>query len=91
MKPRSIWWAYKGYADVTGTLVEVTPSRDTKIDAVAGFDRKRHAVSIVVGNDGKAVSKIAVSLEDLSKVKKYDLYDLGLRNFHTIMKELPND
>lgn len=38
-RPRSAWWAYKYYADITGNIVAVTrPDRDTPMDGVAGYD-----------------------------------------------------
>ena len=38
-KPRSTWWTYKYYADITGKIVKVTrPGRDIPIDGVAGYD-----------------------------------------------------
>ena len=49
-QPRSSWWAYKGYADITGRLVEVLPSAN--IDGVAGWDAKSQIARAILGRDG---------------------------------------
>jgi hypothetical protein len=45
--PRSTWWAYKGYADVTGRLVYIQPS--ATVDGVAGYDGGAKAARMVLG------------------------------------------
>lgn len=47
--PRGVWWATKGYADVTGTLVDVLPG--ATIDGVAGKDAARKESRMVLGRD----------------------------------------
>jgi hypothetical protein len=46
-KRRSVWWAYKGYADITGTLVHVV--RKGAIHGVAGLDNKRKRAGVILG------------------------------------------
>lgn len=45
--PRSTWWAYKGYADVTGRLVSLQPS--ATVDGVAGHDADAKETRTVLG------------------------------------------
>ncbi|MEK6772883.1 MAG: hypothetical protein AABY64_02985 [Bdellovibrionota bacterium] len=52
--PRSQWWAYKFYADITGTLVDVT--RQGRTDAVAGLNSGARVARILVGGDYKSVT-----------------------------------
>lgn len=54
-EPRSVWWAYKGYADITGTLVDVT-ANDQKFSAVAGYDAARRQAIAIIGQ----VHRVAV-------------------------------
>ena len=49
-QPRSPWWAYKGYADITGRLVEVRPG--ASVDGVAGLDAQARTVRAILGRDG---------------------------------------
>ncbi|MEN8255948.1 MAG: hypothetical protein ABFR33_10830 [Verrucomicrobiota bacterium] len=38
-RPRSVWWAYKAYADIVGNIVAVDRMRlDIPLDGVAGYD-----------------------------------------------------
>jgi len=46
-RPRSVWWAYKCYADVTGTLVDV--QRRGAIHGVAGHDADAKRARTVLG------------------------------------------
>ncbi len=70
LKRRSMWWAYKAYADVAGTLVEVTPDTDNKIDAVAGYDLEKYSANIVIGNDSKMDQQVTVTFTNMDKLKK---------------------
>ena len=53
-QPRSAWWAYKCYADITGRLVDVESGE--KVDGVAGKDAKAKTVKILLGGTGKKES-----------------------------------
>jgi hypothetical protein len=47
-RPRSVWWAYKAYAEITGELVGV--SLGEHIRGVAGVDEEGKAVRVLVGH-----------------------------------------
>ncbi len=64
-QPRSAWWAYKGYADITGRLVEVRPS--TTVAGVAGTDRRHAEARLVLGRMGGAPGAITLRLIHLDK------------------------
>jgi len=49
-KPRSAWWTYKAYADITGRMVTVTPS--ATVDGIAGCDAGAGQVRVLLGRDG---------------------------------------
>jgi len=59
-EPRAIWWAYSAYADLTGTLVKVTPDPVYRFDGVAGYDEERG--KILVGNPGLYQESLGCSL-----------------------------
>jgi hypothetical protein len=70
LQPKGQWWVYKSYADITGTLLEVTASRN--IDGVAGINSEKTA-RIILGNnfyrrgvEGDAIGNIGVSLAGLT-------------------------
>jgi len=63
LSPTGIWWVYKRYADITGTLVGTVPAKDDTIDAVAGVclaDRKARILlgTNATGNVGDVTVKI---------------------------------
>ena len=72
LQPRGQWWVYKSYADITGTLLEVTPSKN--IDGVAGINASEKTARILLGNNsyrigllqGDAIGDIEVSLTGLN-------------------------
>ncbi len=67
-RPRSAWWAYKGYADVTGTLVHV--SRKGAIHAVAGHDPASKQARVVLGLfHGGGAGPHAVRFNNLDKAR----------------------
>lgn len=56
-QPRATWWAYKGYADITGRLLSVQSS--ATVDGVAGYDagaREARAVLGRVADEGPAIA-----------------------------------
>ena len=65
-KPRSTWWAYKAYADVTGRLLKLTPS--VTVDGVAGCDADARQVRVVLGRDGGEAADLSVAFENLKSV-----------------------
>lgn len=63
-EPRSIWWAYRRYAEVTGRIVRVEYSSNA--DAVVAKDSSRRVVSGVVGKYGSG--DVSIALNKLSSV-----------------------
>lgn len=61
--PTSTWWAYKGYADVTATLVRVTPGATTT--GVAGGNFLNKSCRIVLGRTGGSSATINLVLNHL--------------------------
>jgi hypothetical protein len=49
LSPTGAWWAYKRYADITGTLVSTESGANGAVDAVAGVDRETRAARILLG------------------------------------------
>jgi hypothetical protein len=64
-QPRSVWWAYKGYADVSGRLVDVAAS--PTVDAVAGQDLSQLTASVVLGRWG-GTENVAVRFRNIGSV-----------------------
>ncbi|MFC2081446.1 hypothetical protein ACFLR8_04470, partial [Bacteroidota bacterium] len=46
-EPRSLWWMYKSYGELTGQIVEVKPG--TTVDAVVAIDKKPDIIRAVIG------------------------------------------
>jgi len=66
---RSCWWAFKGYADITGKLVHVTAEPIISVDAVAGFDDSQETIKILLGNhDINASSNVLLNLKNLDNI-----------------------
>ena len=59
-KPRSTWWAYKAYADITGRLVSVRPG--ATVDGVAGHDPATGEARIVLGRCADLEEAVSVEL-----------------------------
>jgi hypothetical protein len=49
-QPRSAWWAYRGYANITGRIVRLSPGGT--VDGVAGQDSGLQTASVVLGKEG---------------------------------------
>ena len=58
-QPRSSWWAYRRYADVSGRLLRV--KREPDVDAVAAHDEDSGSVTALVGRtkDRRSLCEIA--------------------------------
>jgi len=63
--PKGLWWAYKRYADITGTLVHTEPSEH--IDLVAGIDDKTETALVLLGNKGSAARASSGTFTDAAK------------------------
>ncbi|RKP54446.1 carbohydrate-binding protein [Cohnella endophytica] len=57
------WWTYKAYADMTGTIVNTSPS--AHIDGVASKDASKASALILLGNKGGQTGDIDVNINRL--------------------------
>ena len=64
LKPRSTWWVYKAYADITGTLVRVIP--DKTMAGIAGVDRDDKTVRILLGRSGWGANDNGVRIKNIN-------------------------
>jgi hypothetical protein len=62
--PRAVWWATKGYADITGTIVSV--NRSLTVDAVAGKDAGAKIVRLLVGRVGVGTIPVTINLTNVT-------------------------
>lgn len=76
-KPRSIWWAQKSYADITGSIVQLAPG--ASIDGVAGIDSGK-VIRMVLGRYKKTTGPVTVSITNLKGYKKAAVVALFIRN-----------
>ncbi|OCT15485.1 hypothetical protein A8709_15530 [Paenibacillus pectinilyticus] len=58
------WWAYKSYADMSGTIVGTTASAN--IDGVASKDATKQSASILLGNRGGETGDMDVNVINLN-------------------------
>lgn len=65
LKPRSTWWVYRRYADVTGTLVRVDSS--ASVCGIAGTDDARKQVSVLLGRDAKGKGDVRLRFTNLDR------------------------
>lgn len=49
-EPRSTWYAFKAYADITGKLLKVIPNEG--IDGIAGYDPEQDILHLLISNTG---------------------------------------
>jgi hypothetical protein len=66
VRPRSIWWAYKGYADITGRLVRLVPSDD--VYGVAGHNSTTGEARVVLGRTKGHSGDVSVGFVGLDRV-----------------------
>ena len=76
---RPIWWVMQGYAEMSGTKVEVEyENHDKAICAIASKDMEKGEATIMTGNDGEAKNAV-VELSEIpfeqSSVYVYELTD----------------
>ena len=72
--PRSIWWAYKYYADVIGSLTKVMVINSRDISAVAGYDSVSAEVNVLIGVHADArgkVDSLRVNLQNIPAVEGF--------------------
>jgi len=63
-RKRSLWWAYRAYADVTGCILAVT--KGTSTDAVAGWDTTDNIMRIVLGRNAATTGNVTVGIRNLA-------------------------
>ena len=81
--PRQVWWANKAYADITGTLVAVTPS--ATVDAVAGRDSGAATVRLAVGRVGVSSIPVTVNITNLNAAP----YIVSGNQVHVVAQRIP--
>jgi len=65
-EPRPVWWVYRPYADLTGTLVRVEPSRT--ICGIAAVDEKKQQVGLLFGREGQAKADVRLRFINVDRV-----------------------
>ncbi len=91
---RSIWWAYRRYADITGTLVDVshvipplTGSEHNWLDAVAGKDSTNEYARTVIGLfKPSSPGTLEVLFDNMSSVS----YLVSGGQVHVKVEHIPN-
>ncbi|MCX8053250.1 MAG: hypothetical protein N3B12_05530, partial [Armatimonadetes bacterium] len=66
-KPRSTWWVYRRYADLTGVLVQTEACSD--IRAIAGRDDAKNQVATLIGCNGQAKLDVRIRFVNLNRMK----------------------
>jgi xylan 1,4-beta-xylosidase len=64
--PRSAYWTYKAYADITGELVTVEPSQ--RFDGVAGRDAG--TLRAIIGNHDRGRHSLSVTVTGVSTIER---------------------
>lgn len=88
-RPRSIWWAYEAYAEITGQLAGVTGGAKTslRIDGVAGYDAEKRAAGVLLGSyETTQTWNLNVELTNLDKAP--DLVQQGA--IYVELQRIPN-
>lgn len=65
VKPRSLWWALKGYADITGRLVRFVPYNN--VYGVVGYDQNTNEARVVLGKISGEKQETVIEFKDLSR------------------------
>lgn len=87
--PLAPWWVYKGYADITGTLVRVSPGATT--DGVAGRDSGSKAARIVLGRNDTSATAATMPIETIIKnISASAPYLLNGGKVHVVAQMIPN-
>lgn len=83
-QPRSTWWAYKSYADVSGRLAKVTPGET--VDGVAGRDLRSRTARVVLGRDGGSAGDIEMHLVGMRTAE----YLIRGGKIHVLAERIPD-
>jgi hypothetical protein len=65
-EPRSTWWVYRTYAEITGELVKVEPGSTTH--GLAGYTTETAEIRILLGRKGDAATSVEISLTGLAGI-----------------------
>jgi hypothetical protein len=65
-EPRSTWWVYRTYADITGELVKVEPGETTH--GVAGYVPETGEARILLGRKGDEATSVEIDLTGLGGI-----------------------
>jgi len=92
-KPRSIWWAFKLYADMSGSIIQVTPQNDLlAIDGIASYNSSRKEAYILLGRylrrEGCEKNVIAVIDSIPEEIQKNKKIRVLIRKIPDTKKEL---
>lgn len=82
-QPRSSWWVYKGYADITGHLVGLTAG--TSVDGIAGQDPTVKTAKVLLGRNGGS-ENVAIRFTKISSVSY--LNNDGM--IHVVAERIPD-
>lgn len=64
-KPLAVWWTYKSYSDITGTLYDVAETADVR--AIAGSDSQTSSIHLLIGNQSNESRPVTLVLQNLEK------------------------
>ncbi|ANE47104.1 hypothetical protein SY83_13475 [Paenibacillus swuensis] len=78
------WWAYKSYADITGTIVDVS-SDSMNFDGVAGKDASLNQAQIVLGNRLNDTGLIDININRLDQAS----YLINNGQVRVVVKKIP--
>jgi len=81
----ALWYAYQAYANITGTVVGVTPS--ATVDGVAGQDSNLQQAYSVFGRNGGSTANITVTFNNVGSAA----YLGAAGAVHVVAYSLPND
>lgn len=82
-QPRSLYWAYKAYGDITGTMVSVTPG--SSVDGAAGMTTNQTVTVLGRDNIG-APETVTVQFTNLNSAPGFT----GVSSVHVVANAIPN-
>jgi xylan 1,4-beta-xylosidase len=62
-QPRSVWWVYKSYADMTGNIVKTTAA--TVINGLGSYDTATNTAKVLIGNQAGVIGSKTITLKGL--------------------------
>jgi len=93
LKPRSIWWAFKLYADMSGSIMQVTPQNNLlNIDGIASFDSKEKRIYILLGRYKRidnSIKNVIARVESIpGSIQKNNKIEVDIRKIPDTEKKL---